>query len=399
MRHTGAPLFVVTCLMAGGALAQTATPDAPAATTTPDAQATTAPATAAQAAAPAATPAAPAPPSAYHQAGMDFSFLLDGYVDGNANNPASGWNGLRNFDYRADTLHFNMGKITIDRAPGPVGFHLDVGFGQIFSATHSTDAAPEAMKYFEQAYVDFKPKSWKGVEVDLGEFVTSAGAEVIDVNGNWNYSRSLLFAWAIPYYHFGIRTSFPIGPHFTGGVQLVNGWNNVYASGQGKLIGLNGAYAWKKVTWTNVWYGGPERSKANPGMRNLFDSVVAVNPNDNLSYYINFDYGRAKNFGDGSSQWTGVAGAVRRAVGKKGALVGRLEIFDDANGFSTGTSQTVKEFTLTGEYKLSDWLTSRLEFRDDWSSQPFFEDSNGIMSKKNQPTVLLGMIAYFGPKK
>jgi len=330
--------------------------------------------------------------------GMDFSFLLDGYVDGNGNDPASGFNGLRNFDYRADTVHFNMGKITIDRAPGPIGFHLDVGFGEIFSATHSTDAAPEAMKYFEQAYVDFKPKSWKGVEVDVGEFVTSAGAEVIDVNQNWNYSRSLLFAWAIPYYHFGIRTSFPVGTHFTGGVQLVNGWNNVYASDQGKLIGLNGAYAWKKVTWTEVWYGGPERDQNSPGWRNLIDSVVQVNPNDNLSLYVNGDYGRNKNIGPGSAEWDGIAFALRRALGKKAALAGRIEILDDVNGFSTGTAQAVKEFTLTGEYKLSDWLTSRLEFRDDWSSQPFFENSSGSLVK-NQPTVLLGMIAYFGPKK
>jgi len=397
MRYNGATILVATCLMAGAAAAQTGTPsDAQVPTTPADGQAATTQAAPAQAAA--AAPAAPTPPSAYHQLGMDFSFLLDGYVDGNFNNPSSGWNGLRNFDYRADTLHFNMGKVTIDRAPGPVGFHLDVGFGEIFSATHATDAAPEALKYFEQAYIDFKPKSWKGVEVDVGEFVTSAGAEVIDVNGNWNYSRSLLFAWAIPYYHVGIRTSFPVGPHFTGGVQVVNGWNNVYASGQGKLIGLNGAYAWKKVTWTNVWYGGPEKDKNSPGWRNLIDSVLQVNPNDNLSLYVNVDYGRNKNIGPGTAQWDGIAGAVRRAVGKKAAIAGRLEIFDDVNGFSTGTAQTVKEFTLTGEYKLSDWLTSRLEFRDDWSSQAIFENGSGGMSK-NQPTVLLGMIAYFGPKK
>jgi hypothetical protein len=371
-----ATIFVATCLMAGAAAAQT--PAAP-----PDAQ---------------TAPAAPAPPSAYHQLGMDFSFLLDGYVDGNFDNPGSGWNSLRNFDMRSDTLHFNMGKITVDRAPGPIGFHLDAGFGEIFDVIHATDQAPKGLKYIEQAYVDFKPKSWKGVEVDVGEFVSSAGAEVIDVNQNWNYSRSLLFAWAVPYYHFGIRTSFPVGAHFTGGVQLVNGWNNVYASNQGKLIGLNGAYAWKKATWTNVWYGGPERDKNSPGWRNLFDSVVQVNPNDNLSLYLNFDYGRNKNVGPDTAQWTGIAGAARRAVGKKGAITGRVELFDDVNGFSTGLAQTVKEFTLTGEYKFSGWLLSRLEFRDDWSSQPFFEKGQGDTSK-NQPTVLLGMVAYFGPKK
>jgi hypothetical protein len=89
---------------------------------------------------------------------------------------------------------------------------------------------------------------------------------------------------------------------------------------------------------------------------------------------------------------------VRRAVGKKGAVVGRLEIFDDANGFSTGVAQTVKEFTLTGEYKLSGWLLTRLELRDDWSGEPFFRKGQGNTSR-NQPTVLLGMVAYFGPRK
>jgi len=52
--------------------------------------------------------------------------------------------------------------------------------------------------------------------------------------GNWNYSRSLLFALAIPYYHFGVRTSIPIGKYFTGGVQIVNGWNNIGDNNSGK---------------------------------------------------------------------------------------------------------------------------------------------------------------------
>jgi len=46
-----------------------------------------------------------------------------------------------------------------------------------------------------------------------------AGAEVIESNANWNYSRSLLFSWAIPYYHMGFRATETKG-HFTGGFQL-----------------------------------------------------------------------------------------------------------------------------------------------------------------------------------
>ena len=67
------------------------------------------------------------------------------------------------------------------------------------------------------------------------------------------------------------------------------------------------------------------------------------------------------------------------------------------DGLSTGSAQSLKEFTLTGEYQMTDWLLGRLEFRNDWSNQPFFQKGNG--RSKSQPTALLGMIAFFGPKK
>jgi hypothetical protein len=366
-------------MLAGAALAQQ--PDStPAQTPTP---------------VPAAGPAATSP---FHQAGMDFSFLFDGYVDTNFNHPDSGYNQLRNFDYRADTLHVNMGKITIDRAAAPVGFHLDVGFGQTFTNIHSSDRAPEALKYFEQAYVSFKPKSFHGLQVDAGEFVTSAGAEVIETNANWNYSRSLLFALAIPYYHFGVRTTFPIGKAFTGGFQVVQGWNNVYDNNSGKTFGFTGAYAWKKVTWSNVYYVGPEKSHTNDGIRHLYDTTVLVNQTDKLSYYLNFDYGHEAYPGAASAKWGGVAGAMRYQIAKKTAFATRLEFFKDADGWATGAAQNVKEITVTGEYKMSSWLMARGEFRNDWSDQPYFSKEGGMVGK-NQPTALLGVIAFLGPKK
>ena len=351
----------------------------------------------------AATPATPAPapappPSAWTKGGTDFSIWLDGYADANFNQPSSGFNDLRNFDYRANTAHLSLAKISIDHAPAPFGFHADIGFGQTLTSIHITDPGPDGLKYVEQAYVSVKPKSWKGLELDFGKFVTSAGAEVIEAYSNWNYSRSLIFAWAIPYYHMGLRASFPVGAHFVGGVQVVNGWNNDADNNSGKTIGLTGAYAWKRVVWTNTYYGGPEKTDTNKGLRNLFDTVVQFNQNDNTSYYVNFDWGRDKNVDKGANNWTGAAFAMRRAVGKKFAIAPRIEFFNDHDGFTTGTKQTIKEVTLTGEYKVSNWLVSRLEFRNDWSDQASFGKSGGKFGK-SQPTVLLGLMAYFGPKK
>jgi len=92
-------------------------------------------------------------------------------------------------------------------------------------------------------------------------------------------------------------------------------------------------------------------------------------------------------------------GALRYAIGKKAAAAARLEFFDDRNGLSTGLAQTVKEYTLTGEYKLSGWLMTRADFRIDWSDQPFFDKRNQPNGTTTQPTVLLGLIAYIAPKK
>jgi hypothetical protein len=94
-----------------------------------------------------------------------------------------------------------------------------------------------------------------------------------------------------------------------------------------------------------------------------------------------------------------VAGAARYAIGKKYAVAARLEFFNDRDGGSTGTAQTLKEFTLTGEYKLTSWLITRAEFRTDWSDHSFFEKKNQPTGVTTQPTVLLGLIAYLAPKK
>ena len=104
-----------------------------------------------RAAAPAAAPAAPAPvdPGPLHQWGTDFSFMFDGYIEKNFNNPPSGFNGLRNFDLRSDMPHVNMGMITIDHAPAPVGFHLDVGFGETFDVIHSGNRDPGRLEVLQ----------------------------------------------------------------------------------------------------------------------------------------------------------------------------------------------------------------------------------------------------------
>jgi Putative beta-barrel porin-2, OmpL-like. bbp2 len=345
---------------------------------------------------------ADAPASVWSVGPIDFSGLIDGYYTFNGNHPRNedgtpGENTLYNFNYNANQFSLGMAKLTMQHDADPVGFRVDLGFGKAFDNIHGSEPSGSSgfMRNVEQAYVSVKSKA--GYEADFGEFVTSAGAEVIEAKDNWNYSRGILFAWAIPYYHFGLRTVLPVGSHFTGGVQVVNGWNNVEDNNSGKTLGLTGSFTAGKVTWGNNYYTGPENAGTNTGWRNLYDSVLLLTPSDKFSAYLNFDYAKQNNADGTSAIWTGIAGAAKFQLNDKFAITPRLEWFNDHNGGSTGTSQALKEFTITAEMKAAQGVLARLEYRHDWSDQAFFQSGvDGL--RDHQDTVTLGVLAFFGPK-
>jgi hypothetical protein len=147
----------------------------------------------------------PSTPIAWKVGQLNVSGMIDGYYDLGFNHPEDHVNELLNFDDRTNQIELNMASVTLDYAPGPVGFHLDAGVGRAFDIVGSSEKDATGMRFLKQAYIDVKPAWWKGLEVDFGKFATFAGAEVIETPNNWNYSRSLLFVWCEPYYHFGLR--------------------------------------------------------------------------------------------------------------------------------------------------------------------------------------------------
>lgn len=384
-------------LLTLAAAAQTQSPPAPA--PTPEAPA----------AAPAAAPA-PAPKN-WRFAGVDWTGFLDGYGSLNDNHPTDSANtqvnDLYNFDDRTDQFALDAAKITFNRDPAPVGVHADLIFGRTNAFLHP-DTAKYDDDYLEQAYISSKPPKTHGSEVDFGQFVTSAGAETIEAKDNWNYSRSILFAWAIPYYHAGLRTSTPVTKTWTAGVQLVNGWNNVVNNEGGPTGGLTSALTKLKYTWSANFYTGPEKSSGLSMYRNLFDTTVLLTPNTKFNAYINYDYGHNNTSAyktggvttpQANAYWQGIALAAHEQFLPKMAFAGRFEVFQDKDGFATGTAQTVKEGTATLEHK---WFASRfigrLEYRHDWSNQDFFhKGANSLVGA--QSTLTMGMIAVFAPKQ
>jgi Putative beta-barrel porin-2, OmpL-like. bbp2 len=401
------------------AIALTAGAQAPA----PPADATPAtPAAAAAPQAPAAAPAAPAAPT-WSVGPMDLSGFIDGYYSFNFNRPNTSLgnydqiNQLYNFDDKTDQFELSAAKLTLNHDPDPVGAHVDFIYGRTNdlinnAATNTTTFVASQLPYLEQAFVSIKPPKAKGFELDFGKWVTSAGAEVIEAKDNWNYSRSLLFVNAIPYWHFGARTSLPVGKFETVGFQLFNGWNNVSKSNGGVSGAFTSAWVKPKYTIDANYLVGPENSNTTNGLRNLIDATLLLTPPGKFNAYINYDYGANHDgtyvcatgpvvtCGDNRlHDWWGTAGAVHIQASAKNAISLRGEYFTDPDGFQTGFKQNLVEGTFTYEYRWIEGALIRAEYRFDASSDGTYFNKLANQSTWQQQTVTVAFIAFFGPHR
>ena len=378
----------------------------------------------ASAALPAAAPAATPAPTGL--AGLLGPTTLSGFVDVyygyNSNQPAQRTTALRNFDINSSQFALNMLELVADKAPDAtasrVGYHIALGFGQAMNLVNAGEVASPNLpgtplggppstitnfdQYLKEGYMEYLAPVGKGLQINVGKFVTPAGAEVIESKDNWNYSRGLLFSWAIPYFHFGVSGKYAFNSKFALTGYLLNGWNNSVDNNSGKTTGFTAAWTPNaKFSLTENYLVGPEQSNDNSDFRHLTDTVATYSPNAKLSLMANYDYGhdRVPVAGLGlpttsAVWWSGIAGYIKYAPNATWTIATRGEWFEDHNGFSTGTAQNVGEFTLTLQRMLASKIITRLEFRRDMSDQNVFPYRTGLL-KDAQNTVTLGMIYAF----
>ena len=172
---------------------------------------------------PAATPAAPSPPAAGWPASLNLKAFVDGYYNYNFNQPRPRVSSLRAFDGPSNQFALNLIELTLAKSPDAtnsrLGFNLTLGYGNAMNVVNSTDPGGLGFaQYLKEAYFSYLAPVGKGLLFDFGKFVTQHGAEVIESKDNWNYSRGLLFTYAIPFYHFGLRAKVYAEKLFTMGV-------------------------------------------------------------------------------------------------------------------------------------------------------------------------------------
>ncbi len=336
------------------------------------------------------------------------SGFVDTYYGYNSNQPASRLNQYHNFDFNSGQFGLNMIELVADKAPDAaasrVGYHVAVAFGQAVNAMNAGEVGPTGTggtepnfdQYLKEGYLEYLAPIGTGLQFNVGKFVTPAGAEVIESKDNWNYTRGILFAWAIPYFHYGVSSKYAFNSKFALTGYLVNGWNNSVDNNTGKTTGFSAAYTPNsKFSWYNTYLVGPEQADFNGNFRHLYDTVMSFSPTSKLSLMANYDYGSDKAFGSTTSvHWSGIAGYIKYAPDDKWAFATRGEYFNDHDGASTGVAQNLSEVTFTLQRMLASKIISRLEFRRDMSDQPTFPyRTDDLVSHQN--TVTLGLIYAF----
>jgi len=313
----------------------------------------------------------------------------------------------------------------VGAALGAAGVAVPGGLGGLPIGAAVADTRDDSQVHVSQAYAQYLVP-WGDITLKAGKFFTLIGAEVVESPYNYNITRSILF-FNVPFEHVGVLAEKQHDNGITWALGVVNGWDRDAGADFNKSKSLLGRFGWVGENYGvlgNLIYGA-EQPNNERNKRGLFDLVINANPIEELSMYLNFDFGWEEFAGSMPNQkttfWWGVAGAGRYAITDRLGIALRAEWFqDDRSGFfctqaQVGCSQinnagmvigpvnaasSAYEVTATVDYALTSQLTARAEFRADWvsnqyNSDQFFQSASYRPLQSNQQTLIAQLYYTF----
>jgi hypothetical protein len=340
------------------------------------------------------------------------NFYFDGYYAWNANRPANRVNALRAYDVTANNFGLNQAGVVVERVPDSSsgkrwGYRLDLMFGQatdVLQGSPANEPRPDIYRHVFQAYGTYVVPIGKGLTADFGKWASALGPEGNYSKDQINYSRSYFFNF-LPFYHMGLRTTYPVNDKLSLGYWLVNGVNqtedfNGYKSQLAQVI----IKPTKRVTWNLLYYNGREQPTQQDGYTprgrmHIIDTYAFWNPNDKVTIGGEFD--SVINRVESSSsprRVTGGAAYFKYQFTKRLFFGQRYTRLNDIAGWFSGASQNFNEVTSTVGFRPHDGFEGRAEYRRDFSDVAYFARRTGGHST-HQDTFTLALLWWFGGKQ
>ncbi len=292
-------------------------------------------------------------------------------------------------------FNLNFAKVTTIAELAPVTLRLDLGYGRF--ALSTTDVL------VQQAFVSMKLGQ---VTVDAGRFVTPCGFEVFEAKDNWLYSHGLLFNFAMPTAHEGVRATIAPSEEWTLSGYLANGgdlWNNDVGGTRSpyKTFIANAVWARGASTLNGTLFVTKNPATAQDGY--LVD-VSFTRGLGQADVNLSADLGNfSSNAGLPGYGWFGLGVSGRIKLSDQLKVAGRLEFLDDSDGGRVGTSTGVGNFaplfpgganylslTAGGSYAVGQNAELKAELRLDKASEDVYRSG-----KDTAATVHLAAIAWF----
>jgi hypothetical protein len=365
--------------------------------------------------------------------GTTLNLTLDGYYGYNFNRPLGRVNLLRAYDVTSNSFSLNQAALIVENAPDVpagkrFGARLDLQFGQAtetLQGSAANEPRPQVYRHVFQAYGTYVVPLGSGLTVDFGKWASAMGIENNYTKDQINYSRSYLFDF-LPFYHMGVRSTYPLNDKLTLSYWLVNGVQQTEDFNGFKSQVLQVIFRPRKtVVWEVIYHVGKEQHDLvpalNPGLPGLptqpglsttpinpapdgqlhiLDSYVTWNANAKLTLAAEADYAVSRLFSMSAPlHVTAGAAYARYQLTPRFALAARAEYLSDRGGLFSGLTQALKETTFTTEYKFAEGFLMRQEWRRDFSNRPFFLTETPGVLKKEQNTATVGLIWWFGGKK
>lgn len=341
------------------------------------------------------------------------SFGTTNAAYGGISAPASAFADLKGFG-------LGMANLIASYSGDKVGFTADLVFGPRGRAAVFT--SPQGIVNQMYAYYKLTDK----VTLNLGQFNTFLGYEVISPAVNFHYSTSYMFSYG-PFSHTGLRADFDLGGGMVAKLAVMNPtdlveFNPVNTYTLGAQIGHSNDAG---GVWLNLIYGDQDGNLENTdpsfdedgelitSAGNLFQVDLTTGWNLGEKFYLglNTSYqtiaagegfiaeGDLQDSDGDAATFMGVALYPKVSLSESFALGIRAEYLGVTNGHlgifgvDDDGKGSIMEYTLSGNYSVGN-LTFIPEFRIDMTSEDSFADADGKMTNM-MPSLNLAAVYKF----
>jgi len=320
----------------------------------------------------------------------------------------------------ADLKGFSLGMVNLIAAyqGEKVGFVADVVFGPRGQAAVFGTASGQAIVNQLFAYYKFSD----AVTLNMGQFNTFLGYEVISPAINFHYSTSYLFSWG-PFNHTGLRADFAFGDGGVAKLAIMNPtdiveFNPVNTYTLGAQIGKTGDAG---GVWLNFLYGDQDGTLdedvdfvGTESAGTLFQADLTLGYNLSETFYLgaNASYqttgegevvtaNGVDDLGNDASSFVGFALYPKLTLSESFALGLRGEYFAVTNGhlgifgLDDNGDGNVIEFTLSGNYKVGGFTFIPEVRFDKTSEDSFYKDADAGPTENSMVTVNMAAVYKF----